>query len=321
MADVVKTNPLEAPLFVTKKHRPVDLPTPLAPVADTHGHLTAFRQHDPVVAVARAAIAGVRLLVVPVDPVDDVPDAEEFLSWFGGVRDDAARLLREAGATEALELIDNLYYVAGVHPYGARTLMADDAAQARLDALLDGDRCVGVGEFGLDVGPWSELTLEEQVPAMRMQLRIARERGLPVELHIRDGEGELATAAHDLALEVLREEGLPQGGCDLHCFTSGPDVLAPFVELGCYAAFGGAATFRRSDDIRAAVASCPEHLLLSETDCPYMAPHPLRGKECEPAMVVFNAHNVACVREEVGLASKRQTYEALWRNAKTFFGL
>ena len=323
------------PLFHAKKGKPVESPMPLAPLADTHGHLTAFRKLDPAEAVARAAVAGVRLLVVPVDPADDVPDAPAFLEWFGRVRDEAARLLEEAASEGAVPpafagfedvpaLVDNLYFLAGVHPYGARKLMEGKSVRARLEALLDDPRCVGVGEFGLDIGPWSELTLEEQVPAFRLQLRIAHERNLPVELHIRDGEGDLATAAHDRALEVLREEGVPAAGCDLHCFTSGPEVMTPFVDLGCHIAFGGASTFGRSSDIRAAAAACPEHLILSETDSPYMAPVPLRGQECEPAMVAFTAENLVRVRSEGSpgeTASLAEVYATLWRNALSFFGL
>lgn len=308
----------------------VESPRTYAPLADTHGHLTAFRRIDACDAVARAALAGVRLLVVPVDPAEDVQDAQEFLAWFGSLRDGATRCLEDytARGTEAADvgddptcLLDNIYFVAGVHPYGARRYMDDPGIRRRLEALLCDDCCVGVGEFGLDIGPWSELSLEEQVPAFREQLRIAHDRGLPVELHLRGGEGELAATAHERALEVLNEEGVPSAGCDLHCFTSGPEVMAPFVRLGCHIAFGGAATFGRSDDIRAAIAQCPESHMLSETDSPYMAPVPLRGQECEPAMVTFNAHNIAKVRAEAGLADEPTTYNALWNNACTFFSL
>lgn len=319
-------------LFYTKKDKPVEVPVAYTPLADTHGHLTSFRKLKPAEAVARAALAGVRLLAVPVDPADDVLDVPAFLGWFDRVRDEAAVLL-EQWATEgtrppefvgwdAPSLVDNLHFLAGVHPYGGKKFMEAPDVRARLEALLDDSRCVGVGEFGLDVGPWSELTLEEQVPAMREHVRIAHDRNLPVELHLRDGEkdGPQATAAHDRALEVLREEGVPERGCVLHCFTSDPEVMAPFVELGCHIAFGGAVTFARSADIRAAAAACPQERLLVETDCPYMAPVPLRGQEAEPAMVAFSAACVAEEREAVGFAKER-TYESLWRNACNLFGL
>ncbi|MBO7674365.1 MAG: TatD family hydrolase [Atopobiaceae bacterium] len=319
-------------LFHTKKGKLVEVPAPLAPLADTHGHLTSFRSLDPAQAVARAALAGVRLLVVPVDPADDVPDVPAFLAWFADVRSRAADLLRDsaaqgdvppvfAGYDDVPDLIENTHIVAGIHPYGAQRFMDDPSVRARLEALLALDACVGVGEFGLDYGPWNKLAPDVQIAAFREQLRIAHRHGLPVELHLRDAVGDEQAQAHADALRVLAEEGVPQAGCDLHCFTSGPDVMEPFVELGCRIAFGGAATFGRSDDIRAAAAACPEQLILSETDSPYMAPMPLRGRECEPAMIAFSVARLAQVREEAGAAAQVRTYEALWRNANRFFGL
>jgi TatD DNase family protein len=319
-------------LFHTKKHKTVEVPAPLAPLADTHGHLTAFRKIDPAQAVARAALVGVRLLVVPVDPADDVQDVPEFLSWFCQIRTAATDLLQQAASRgdvpptlasyeDAPDLVDNVHIVAGVHPYGAQVFMDDPAIRRRLEALLACEDCVGVGEFGLDYGPWNKLPADVQIAAFREQLRIAHERGLPVELHLRDADGDEAAQAHADALRVLGEEGVPQAGCDLHCFTSDVRVMTPFTKLGCHVAFGGAATFARSADIREAAEVCPQGLLLSETDCPYMAPVPLRGLECEPAMVAFTAACVADVREKAGAASREQTYATLWKNANSFFRL
>lgn len=319
-------------LFHAKKGKPVELPVPLAPLADTHGHLTSFRKHDPAVAVARAALAGVRLLAVPVDPDDDVTDVAAFERWLAHVVEDAAQLLqnsaREGIVPPALNgwknvpaLTQNVWFLAGVHPYGAQRLLDDKAIAERLRALLACERCVGVGEFGIDYGPWNDVDPTAQMQAMRMQLRLAHELHMPVELHIRDANDDEQAIAHQDALRILREEGVPQAGCDLHCFTCNPAVMEPFVELGCYVAFGGAVTFARSNDIRDAAAACPSHLILSETDSPYMAPVPLRGSECEPAMVAFSAACVAGVREEVGVATAEQTYAALWRNACAFLGL
>ena len=304
----------------------------LAPLADTHGHLTSFRSIDPAMAVARAALAGVRLLVVPVDPSDDVPDVPAFRLWFRETIVRAGALLEEAAQAgveppsfadwqDVPELVRNVYFVAGVHPYGAQKYMEDPSVAARLEQLLRDELCVGVGEFGLDYGPWNELEPNVQIEAFRRQLRVAHEHGLPVELHIRDAAGDDEARAHEDALQVLREEGVPEAGCDLHCFTSDARVMMPFVELGCHIAFGGAATFPKSADIREAAVRCPEKLLLSETDCPYMAPAPLRGQECEPAMVAFTAARVAEVREEAGAALRAQTYAALWSNANKFFRL
>ncbi|MBQ9005257.1 MAG: TatD family hydrolase [Atopobiaceae bacterium] len=324
-------------LFHDKKGRPVELPQAEAPLADTHGHLTHFRKHDPAVAVARAALAGVHMLVVPLDPTGDAHDAPATLAWLDRVVAQAAELLDAAqkrgimppdvtGFEFVPALVDNVRIVAGTHPYGAEAFLGrgktdrsdaafGEASHQALEVLLDSPRCVGVGEIGLDFGPYSELGQEVQLDAFEEQLRMAHARNLPVELHLRDEEDGVHTTGHDLALQTLRAIGVPAAGCDLHCYTSGPDIMMPFVDLGCHVAFGGAATFARSEDIRDAAAACPERLLLSETDSPYMAPVPLRGKECEPAMVAFSAACVADVREETGVSTRAETYRALWNNA------
>ncbi|HIZ46951.1 MAG TPA: TatD family hydrolase [Candidatus Olsenella pullistercoris] len=319
-------------LFHDRKGAPRPLPAPLAPLADTHGHLTSFRAHDPAMALVRAALAGVRLLVVPVDAVDDVPrrwgSAPELLDWI----DEQVEVAREALAEcaeegfvppafdgwGAPELLDNVRIVAGVHPYGAEQL--DDEAMARLRELLASPRCVGVGEFGLDLGPYSKVPREVQEDAFRRQLRLAHELDLPVQLHVRATAGDMLSNAYVDAARILRDEGVPERGCDLHCFTAGVQVMENFASLGCHIAFGGAATFTRSDDIREAAAFCAERRLLTETDSPYMAPVPLRGEECEPAMVAFSAACVADVRERASRGSREATYRALWENACALFG-
>ncbi len=318
-------------LFHKKKGKPVLCPQALAPLADTHGHLTIVRTLDPAVALCRAALVGLRMLVVPVDIVYDVPrewsSVQGLLSWIDAQVEEARALLDACGAQgvvppafdaypEAPGLLDNVLIVAGAHPYGAADL--DSEALERLEKLLQSPRCVGVGEIGLDFGPYSDLPSDVQEKAFRTQLRRAHELDLPVELHIRDGEDD--TLAHDLAVRILREEGVPRRGCDLHCFTQGPEVMRPFVDLGCHVAFGGAATFARSEDIREAACQCPDGRLLIETDAPYMAPVPLRGQDAEPAMVAFTADLMARTREEAGIAPAAQTYAAQWRNACALLG-
>ena len=347
---------MDGVLFHDRKGRPREVPAPLAPLADTHGHLTAFWRRAPARAIARAALAGVRLLVVPLDALTDCvpgagadPDlddeppapartAAELLAFV----DDAVREARALMApyataglvppcfpghdllsgpaadeppTEAFPL--DVRVVAGVHPYGAAEF--DDACRARLAELLGAPRCVGVGEIGLDYT--CEVPHATQLVCFREQLAIARDRDLPVELHIRDARDDAACEAHADALALLREAGVPRAGCDLHCYTGDVATMLPFAELGCHVAFGGAVTFKRSDAIREAAAACPSHLLVSETDCPYMAPVPLRGEECEPAMVGLSAACVAQVREDAGVATRRETYEALWANALDLFHL
>lgn len=324
---------VDGELFRDRKGAARPAPVPLAPLADTHGHLTSFRLRDPAAAIARAALAGVRLLVVPVDPVSEIPrkwsTAAALLGWLDEQVEGARGLLAacaEAGVVPPSfdgfgvpDLLDNVRIVAGAHPYGAADL--DDDAIARLRELLASPRCVGVGEFGLDYGPYNEVPADVQEEAFRRQLRLSHELGLPAELHIRDAVGDARAGAHEDAARILADEGVPEAGCDLHCFTSGVKVMEDFSRLGCHVAFGGAATFSRSDDIREAAAFCPERLLLTETDSPYMAPVPLRGEECEPAMVAFTSDCLARVREDAGRGGRRATYEALWRNACAFFSV
>lgn len=320
--------PSDGILFHTRKGKPREFPRPLAPLADTHGHVPLLEQGAPADVLARAALAGVRLVVVPVDPVEDRLDPLSVPAGIPRWLDGARRALEGyaslgllppdfGGRAAGLESPVEVRIVAGAHPYGAAGL--DEAARSRLSALLDDPRCVGVGEFGLDYTCDVDRGIQEE--AFREQLRIALDRGLPAELHIRDEKGDAAHRAHADALRVLAEEGLPEAGCDLHCFTDDASVMRPFVEMGCHVAFGGVATFRKSDDVRLAAVECPASRLLSETDCPYMAPEPLRGSECEPAMVCFSAARVAEERERAGIGRRQETYDALWDNARSLFGL
>ncbi len=315
-------------LFHDAKGNPVELPQAGAPIADTHGHLTHFRQYEPASALARASLAGIGLLGVPVDPTDDGLDAPRLLSSLDGWVEDAETKVEELlaiGVTpaggDARALLDAVHIWAGVHPYGAEEFEQSAEAHAALERLLASPRAVGIGEIGLDYGPYNETDPEAQKRVFAWHLRFAHELGLPVELHIRDAEGDEHAAAHVDAARILEEVGVPKAGCDLHCYTSNEQVMRPFVEMGCFVAFGGAATFARSEDIRDAATTCPGHLILSETDSPYMTPVPLRGLECEPAMAAFTADLVARVREEAGVSAREHTYKALWDNARRLFGL
>ena len=315
-------------LFHDAKGAAVELPQPLAPLADTHGHLTHFRQYDPSTALARAALVGVRLLGVPIDPTDDGADPQALFDLLSRWTEEAHERIDEFVSwgvqpcgTDPHALLDNVRIWAGVHPYGAADFNASADAHQALDALLASPLAIGVGEIGLDYGPYNRTDPEEQKRAFEEQLRLAHELGMPVELHLRDADGDEAAEAHADAERILERVGVPAAGCDLHCYTSNVEVMRPFAKMGCYVAFGGAATFARSEDIRAAAVACPSELLLSETDSPYMAPMPLRGMECEPAMVAFSVNLVADAREEAGAGVRAETYRALWENANRFFGM
>ena len=317
-------------LFHDRKGRACPVPAPAAPLADTHGHLTSLREHDPALAIARAALVGVRLLVVPVDPVSDVPrkwpDVPSLLAWLDEQVELARACLDECaergfvppsfeGYEDVPDLVDNVRIVAGAHPYGAPDL--DDEAMSRLRELLASPRCVGAGEFGLDYGPYNEVPYQVQEDAFRRQLRLAHELDLPVELHIRDAAGDVRGEAHLDAVRIMSEEGVPGRGCDLHCFTSGLKAMEDFTRLGCHVAFGGAVTFSRSDDIREAATFCPRRFLLTETDSPYMAPVPCRGRRNDSTLVRYVCEKLAEIKGISAEECARITLE----NGKRFFGI
>ena len=121
-----------------------------------------------------------------------------------------------------------------------------------------------------------------------------------MSLHLRE--------AHDDALAILRETGVPKAGCIVHCFNLDAQTLAPFLELGCYVAFGGPLTFKKSWETRAAALDVPVDRLLTETDAPYMAPEPLRGTVCTPSQTVFTLRELL---DCFGYAGAERAFELL----------
>ena len=170
----------------------------------------------------------------------------------------------------------------GCHPHNAKHY--DDALEATLRERLADPRVAAVGEIGLDFH-YDFSPRDDQRRAFRRQLQVAKECGLPVILHVRE--------AHDEALVIMREEGWPEAGTLLHCFNLDWGTLEPWVEAGCYVAFGGPLTFKKADETREAATQVPLNRLLTETDAPYMTPEPLRGMMCGPEHVVFTAERLA----------------------------
>ena len=130
-----------------------------------------------------------------------------------------------------------------------------------------------------------------QRAAFRTQLELAHELGLPAVIHLREAHGD--------GLAILRDVGVPAGG--LHPALLQPrrrDRCSEFLEMGCYVSFAGPVTFKKSEEIREAAALVPADRLLTETDCPFMAPEPFRGRKNEPAYTVFTAARIAEARGE-----------------------
>lgn len=319
-------------LTFSKKNKVFELPCPLAPLYDTHAHLRSFWGDDKRVpaVLARAAAAGVASIVTIYDPVadlsDETPDAAAYSAWLAGELDRArAELEANPGLTCGSGLISapSLTYLVGVHPYGAPDY--SDAIHVQVEAALADPLCAGVGEIGLDyhfdaVDDIEAAPHDLQMEVMSRQLELAVERDVPVELHIRNDSGDESREAHADALRVLERVGTPRAGCVLHCFGGDTDTMMRFVELGCHIAFGGAATFKRNDAVREAFATCPLDRLLLETDCPYMAPEPIRGLECEPAMIAQTADVLAYGRADRTGELPVDIARALHANASALFG-
>lgn len=212
-------------------------------------------------------------------------------------------------AVASAERHESVYAAVGRHPNDANGF--DDAAAAEIVRLAAHEKVRAIGETGLDFYR-DTAAPEEQRRAFAAQIEIAAELGLPLVIHARDPEGE--TSANDEIFDTLdaRASGVT---VILHCF-SAPRRLGDAAERGWYCSFAGNATYPKSEALREAAAAVPEELLLVETDAPYLAPQPRRGKRNQPAFVVETAREIAAVRG-VGYEELERTVEA---NARALFG-
>lgn len=191
----------------------------------------------------------------------------------------------------AIELgrkLPSVYTAIGVHPHDARHY--DDAAESKIKYLLTtGERVVAWGEIGLDFH-YDNSPREVQVEVFRRQLYAARELDLPVIIHTREAETEtIEILKHDYAGAVRR--GV------FHCFSGSRDLALRALDLDFMISFSGIVTFRKAEELRAVAQEVPLDRLLVETDCPFLAPVPHRGKRNEPAYVVDTARCIAELRE------------------------
>ena len=200
------------------------------------------------------------------------------------------------GQPAFLQLLDEhdaLYGCAGVHPHDARFYGPD--LEEELLKLMEHPKMLGWGEIGLDFH-YENSPRSQQIEAFRQQLKGARELGKPVVIHSREAE--------DLTCQILEEEFSQGPGGVLHCFTASLETAQRCLPLGFYISFGGILTFRQADELRDVALQIPPDRLLIETDAPYLAPVPFRGKRNEPAWVVRVAETLAAIRgqtvEEIG---------------------
>jgi TatD DNase family protein len=199
------------------------------------------------------------------------------------------------------ERFPEVWATAGVHPHDA------DGGIDGLEALLAHERVVGVGECGLDYH-YDHSARDAQRRVFADQIALAHLHGLALVIHTRE--------AWDDTFDILGSEGVPERTV-MHCFTGGPDEARTCLDLGAHLSFSGIVTFPSAPELREAAALCPSDRLLVETDAPYLAPVPHRGRRNRPALVAVVGASVAATRgEEVATVAA-----ITWRNAGTVYGL
>jgi len=189
------------------------------------------------------------------------------------------RLRHEPAVRAIAEAHDPVFYAAGTHPMSA----AEEplATVAQLVALADHPKFVGIGETGLDYHYTAE-SAQVQQQSLRIHIEAAQATGLPLIIHARDADEDMA--------RILAEGHARQPyGCVMHCFSSGAGLARVALELGFYLSMSGIAAFPRSSELREIFAAAPLDRILVETDSPYLAPPPHRGKRNEPAYTVHTA--------------------------------
>ena len=223
-------------------------------VIDTHCHLADAKFRGDVEAVIeRAAAAGVSQLIS--------------VGAIGPIENDRLTV-------EIAERHENVFAAVGVHPHDAKDCSPERISQVR--ELAASKKVVAIGETGLDFF-YLHSPREAQEASLRSHLALADELGLPIVIHCRDGEERL--------IEITRDTGLPLRGGVIHCFTGNASAVREFLALGFYISFSGILTFKNSASIREAATIVPDDRVMVETDAPYLAPEPYRGKRNEPAYV------------------------------------
>ncbi len=232
---------------------------------DTHCHIDfPHFDDDRDAAFARMRDAGVRRIVAV-----------------------SVELAQHARLKVLAETHEHVWFSTGVHPN--HEVEAEPEVAQLLEQAAH-PRCVAIGETGMDFFR-HRVAPEVQQARFRTHLRAAHACGKPVIVHMRD--------ADEVVLDVLREEKVQDIGGIMHCFSSSREVAAQALDLGMHISFSGNVTFKRNEALREAAAYVPLDRLLVETDAPYLAPVPHRGKRNEPAFV---AHVAACIAEVKGVA-------------------
>jgi TatD DNase family protein len=209
-------------------------------------------------------------------------------------------------AMELIEQYDFLYASIGWHPVDAIDMKEDDLKW--IEELCSHPKVVALGEMGLDYH-WEKSPKDIQKEVFRKQIQLARKVKLPIIIHNRE-------ATQDI-IDILKEEHAQEVGGIMHCFSGSAETAKVCVDMNFYISLGGPVTFKNAKKPKEVAVEVPFDRLLIETDCPYLAPHPYRGKRNEPGYVKLVAEQIAELRGVTLEEVAKQTTE----NAKKLFGI
>ncbi|MDF2037330.1 TatD family hydrolase [Cytobacillus oceanisediminis] len=251
---------------------------------DTHAHLNAEQYNEDLQEVIdRAQNEGISNIVVV---GFDRPTIEK--------------------AMELTEKYDFIYASVGWHPVDAIDMTEDDLQW--IEELSSHPKVVALGEMGLDYY-WDKSPKDIQQEVFRKQIRLAKKVKLPIVIHNREATADI--------VEILKEEGAGEVGGIMHCFSGSPEIAKECVDMNFFISLGGPVTFKNAKKPKEVADVIPLEKLLIETDCPYLTPHPFRGKRNEPSYVKFVAEQIA----EIKGLSVEEVAQATTENAKKLFGI
>ncbi|MFC0559571.1 TatD family hydrolase [Halalkalibacter alkalisediminis] len=251
---------------------------------DTHVHLNADQfDEDLEEVITRAKEAGVETMVV--------------------VGFDEKTINR---ALSLIETYDFLYAAVGWHPVDAVDM--EEKHLVWLEELSAHPKVVALGEMGLDYH-WDKSPKDVQKEVFRKQIQLAKKVKLPIVIHNRDADQDI--------VDILKEEEAHEVGGIMHCFGGSVEIAQECLRMNFHISLGGPVTFKNAKRPKQVAKEIPLDRLLIETDCPYLAPHPYRGKRNEPALVKLVAEQIAELRE----MEYEQIAEQTTINAKKLFGI
>ncbi|RRN68246.1 TatD family deoxyribonuclease [Peribacillus simplex] len=251
---------------------------------DTHVHVNAEQFNEDLDdVIERAKEAGVNNMVV--------------------VGFDQPTIIR---AMELIETYDFMYAAIGWHPVDAIDMTEKDLQW--IEELSNHPKVVAIGEMGLDYH-WDKSPKDVQMEVFRKQIRLAKKVGLPIIIHNREATADI--------VNILKEEAASEVGGIMHCFSGSAETALECINMNFYISLGGPVTFKNAKKPKEVAAAVPLDRLLIETDCPYLAPHPYRGKRNEPSYVKLVAEQIA----EIKQLTIEEVSQATTENAKKLFGI